>query len=263
MRLSVTGTYLSTVRDLIGALEKLMEPMENIDFVVEFLGSTDGTKYFAGIAPDLLAKARDYRDREAREAKEDARADKVRRKQRTEDERLLKLQPLEVVSLVSASERGTARETMDCAAVLASLGLDPAAFETTPPASVGADLCVALHTSFYRRMPGSTKPKEPCLLRFPPGRSITWLQDYCRRHPEWEMGEIWDLPDIGQLGTRTVIIPGSSWFPGFSTGGDSSSYPVILPNTNGNGLMIAEISPYIFSSPSELYWLMRRPAASS
>ena len=261
MRRSQFGSSVETVTTFIAALEQLMGDGENIDLVMEFLNSTEGHNLIRKIAPDLLAKARKFReDEKAKEAAMKRQHEEdIRRRQ--EDDRLLHLPPLEIIELGTVQHP----ESLSCAEVLEHVGLR--LIESNPEnAKVSGEIYTKLDPNSYKKNPRllhDVVSTGICLLRFSAGRSIHWVSEYCRSNPEWQLGEIWNLPMADRLANRMIVIPGSSQLPSRFFGGETVSYPVILPFGDNKTPMIAEINPWIFSSSPDLYWLMTRVAPKS
>lgn len=106
---------------------------------------------------------------------------------------------------------------------------------------------------------GSRRPvtRRVCLMQFAPGRSVEWVERYCKNKP-FLPATIWDGLELPpeELRGREIIMAGSAWFPSVQMGGETNSYPVIFEDEHGSTLL-GEINPYypLKSSP-DLWWLM-------
>lgn len=260
MRRSQFGSNVETVTTFIAELEGLMGNDENIDLVMTYLGSTEGHKLVRQIAPDLLAKAREFREDERIKEEKTKKWLMEEAEKAQEDNRLLRLPPLEIIELGEVQHP----DSWSCAKILYHVGLGLIE-NNREKTKVSGEFFQKLDPDKYKKnrdLRRSKRRTEICLVRFPQGRDPSWISSYCDHKPQWQMGEIWDLPNADKLRDRTIVIPGSSWLPTLNLGGEVESYPVILPCGNTEP-MIAEIMPYSFSSSSGLYWLMRRVAPKS
>ena len=256
MKRSQIGSNIEIMTFIVTELEKLMEDGENMDFVMKFLDSTEGQTLVRNMAPDLLAKARKFRENERIKEETTKKWLMEEAEKAQEDERLLHLPPLEIIELGTVQHLGS----WSCAHVLEHIGLS--LIENVPEnGKVSGEFYNKLDPSKYKKNRDLRKSKrktEICLVRFQHGRDPSWISSYCDHNPQWQMGEIWDLPNADKLRDRTIFIPGSSWMPSFCLGGEVESYPVIVPVGDEKTPMIAEVMPYSFSSSPDLYWLMRR-----